>query len=143
MNIIEVVSAVIVHDGRILLTQRLCDKDFAYTWESPGGKVESGETHHDGLRRELFEEIGVSVIHFVDEPIFSAQFDGEVKRIERTKVHLYFYIVESFCGVPKPMEGQGIGWFSPNEMPHLNLAPGNARALETLQRLSHIWDEPA
>lgn len=38
---IEVVSGVIIQKGRILLTQRREEQDFPFTWECPGGKVES------------------------------------------------------------------------------------------------------
>lgn len=51
---IEVVSALIVRNGRVLLTQRRADNaHFPLAWESPGGKVEGGvESHRDALARE-------------------------------------------------------------------------------------------
>lgn len=56
---IEVVSAVIIRAGRILLTQRPDGKDFPFTWECPGGKVEGNESHNLALARELMEELGI------------------------------------------------------------------------------------
>lgn len=59
----EVVAAVIEHDGEILCMQRGKSR-FAYTschWEFPGGKVEVGETPHQALRRELLEEMEYDV----------------------------------------------------------------------------------
>ena len=52
------VSAIITDDhGRALLVQ-LRDNE---RWEPPGGVLELGETIHDGLRREVREETGLSV----------------------------------------------------------------------------------
>lgn len=47
--------------GRFLLTTRPPGKAYAGYWEFPGGKVEPGETVVEALRRELQEEIGVTV----------------------------------------------------------------------------------
>ena len=43
MKTINVVAAVIVHDGKVFATQRWYG-EFAGGWEFPGGKVEAGET---------------------------------------------------------------------------------------------------
>jgi 8-oxo-dGTP diphosphatase len=52
---------VIVAGGRVLLTQRRSGTHLAGAWELPGGKVEPGEDPRDALKRELCEEIGVTV----------------------------------------------------------------------------------
>lgn len=47
--------------GRYLLTSRPQGKAYAGYWEFPGGKLEAGETVEQALRRELQEEIGVTI----------------------------------------------------------------------------------
>jgi 8-oxo-dGTP diphosphatase len=47
--------------GRYLLTSRPEGKAYAGYWEFPGGKLESGETVEQALRRELEEEIGITI----------------------------------------------------------------------------------
>lgn len=42
----DVVGALILKDGKILLAQRSC-ADLDGKWELPGGKVEPGESHQD------------------------------------------------------------------------------------------------
>ncbi len=48
-------------DGDFLLTSRPEGKVYAGYWEFPGGKVEPGETIEQALRRELIEEIGLTI----------------------------------------------------------------------------------
>ena len=68
---IEVVAAVIEHDGKILCMERDQGKyDYvSFKWEFPGGKIEQGETKEEALARELREEMEMSVEikgHFLD-----------------------------------------------------------------------------
>ncbi len=51
-----------VYDGRgnILLTQRAPQKSYPGTWENSGGAAQAGETSRRAIRRELFEETGIS-----------------------------------------------------------------------------------
>ena len=60
MKVVNVVCAIIVHEGKILGTQRGYG-DFAGGWEFPGGKVEPGELPEDAVRRELKEELDLEV----------------------------------------------------------------------------------
>jgi 8-oxo-dGTP diphosphatase len=47
--------------GRVLLAKRPTGKPHEGLWEFPGGKVEPGESDHEALRRELSEELGITV----------------------------------------------------------------------------------
>lgn len=60
MKTIQVVAALIVHDGRIFATQRGYGEWKDY-WEFPGGKIEPGESPEDALKREIREELAVEI----------------------------------------------------------------------------------
>ncbi|WP_447741595.1 NUDIX domain-containing protein [Variovorax boronicumulans] len=48
-------------DEALLLTTRPEGKAYAGYWEFPGGKIEAGETVEEALRRELQEELGITI----------------------------------------------------------------------------------
>lgn len=48
-------------DGSFLLTSRPKGKVYEGYWEFPGGKLEANETVEQALRRELIEEIGITI----------------------------------------------------------------------------------
>ncbi|MEM1003389.1 MAG: (deoxy)nucleoside triphosphate pyrophosphohydrolase [Bacteroidota bacterium] len=45
--------------SQYFIARRASHKEHAGYWEFPGGKLEHGESHHDCLKRELFEELGM------------------------------------------------------------------------------------
>jgi 8-oxo-dGTP diphosphatase len=61
-SIIEVAVGILIRsDGDFLMTTRPSGKAYAGHWEFPGGKLEANETVVEALRRELIEEIGVTI----------------------------------------------------------------------------------
>ncbi len=60
MKHIEVVAAIIVHDGKVLATQRGYG-NYKGSWEFPGGKIEPGEAPEAALVREIHEELDAAI----------------------------------------------------------------------------------
>ena len=57
----EVVAALIVQSGRILLGLRSPDRSlYPNVWDLFGGHLEPGEAHQQTLLRELKEELGIT-----------------------------------------------------------------------------------
>ncbi len=54
-----VAAAVLIEDGRVLVTKRKKGTHLEGAWEFPGGKVLPGEDPRTALRRELLEELGI------------------------------------------------------------------------------------
>jgi 8-oxo-dGTP diphosphatase len=59
---VVVAAAIVVEEGRVLVTQRKAGSHLAGAWEFPGGKVMQGEDPREAVRRELAEELGVDVV---------------------------------------------------------------------------------
>jgi len=63
MKYIEVVAAIIIHNNKILCVQRSENKlDYiSKKWEFPGGKIESGESKQETIKREISEELEMNI----------------------------------------------------------------------------------
>ena len=60
--VVDVAVGVLMQaDGHFLLTSRPEGKVYAGYWEFPGGKLEAGESVEQALRRELQEELGITI----------------------------------------------------------------------------------
>ena len=103
-RVVEVAVGVLIQaDGQFLLTSRPAGKVYEGYWEFPGGKIEAGETVEQALRRELQEEIGVTIgsaqpwrIELVDYP--------------HALVRLNFCKVYDWQGTLVMKEGQQRAW---------------------------------
>ena len=90
-------------DGRFLLTSRPAGKVYEGYWEFPGGKLEVGETVEQALRRELQEELGITIgdVH---------PWQVEVMEYPHSKVRLNFCKVYAWTGEFEMREGQQMAW---------------------------------
>lgn len=102
--ITEVAVGVLIDgSGAFLLTSRPPGKVYAGFWEFPGGKLEPGETVEQALRRELEEEIGLT--------IGSARaWRDALVDYPHALVRLHFCKVFEWTGELQMREGQSFGW---------------------------------
>ena len=97
------VGLLIAADGAFLLTTRPLGKAYAGYWEFPGGKLEAEESVEQALRRELQEEIGVT--------IGPAQvWREQVVDYPHALVRLHFCKVFEWAGALEMREGQTHSW---------------------------------
>jgi len=123
------VAAGILRDtaGRVLISERLCDGPFNGLWEFPGGKIGAAESAADALRRELAEELGVTVT--AAQPFIELHHEYP----DRT-VDLEFFLVTGWQGEPAGLEGQGVRWVAPEKLEPEDLLPADAPVVEALRR---------
>lgn len=101
---VDVAVGVLVDgQGRFLLTSRPAGKVYAGYWEFPGGKVEAGETIEQALRRELHEELGITI-----GPALPWQV--EVMDYPHARVRLHFCKVHRWQGEFEMRERQSMAW---------------------------------
>ena len=113
-------------NGEVLLACRPEGKPYAGYWEFPGGKVESGETIFNALKREFSEEIAVD--------IQSAEPWCGVEHVyPHAHVRLHFYISRDWRGEPRALEGQQLAW--QGEVALTPLLPATIPLIEWLDQL--------
>lgn len=104
--ITEVAVGILIHsNGDFLMTTRPTGKAYAGHWEFPGGKLEANETVLEALRRELIEEIGVTI---VDAHIWRSS----VVDYPHALVRLTFCKVIAWTGQLSMRESQQFAWQS-------------------------------
>jgi len=129
--LLVVACAVLDTDGRVLMSQRPNGKKHAGLWEFPGGKIDSGETPEQALRRELWEELGVEPC----ERCFQI-FSFASHTYEDYHLLMPFYLCRQWDGVARPKEGQVIRWVFPDAIADLDLVPADVPlAIELRDRL--------
>lgn len=125
---IEVAAGVLI-DARhsVLLMQRLPGKHLAGLWEFPGGKLEAGETPDAALRRELVEELGITVREAA--PLASVRWQYPEKL-----VHLHVFTVTAWDGAPSAREGHPLRWVAAADLDAAEMPAADAGVIATLRR---------
>ena len=105
----RVAFCVLVDQGRALLVHRHAGRRlYPDVWDLPGGHMEPGESPEATARREVAEEVGVTLVELdlVDVPV---DVPGAVT---------HTFVALSWQGEPAncaPHEHDEIGWFTPAE----------------------------
>ncbi|MBI3812078.1 MAG: (deoxy)nucleoside triphosphate pyrophosphohydrolase [Nitrospirae bacterium] len=125
-KIIEVAAGVVIRDGRYLITQRLETSPHGGLWEFPGGKRHPEESLRDCLRREMKEELDITVQ--VGEELTVIRHD-----YPDVTVTLHFYRCMILDGTLRTLGNQAYRWVRPDELSEYSFPEANQVLIRTLQ----------
>lgn len=100
---VDVTAALFIRDGKVLLARRPEGKILAGMWEFPGGKRERGEGLAACLRRELREELGISVR-------VGRKFTAVDHAFTHLRIRLHVFQCDSLRGKPRPIGAEAVRW---------------------------------
>ncbi len=131
---VAVTAAILIDDNRILIARRPSDDRLAGLWEFPGGKLETGETPRDCLRRELWEEFGI-------QTRIGPFFDETEYHYDHLSIRLLVYQAEIESGQLRPRVHDAVRWVTPEQMSGFRFAPAD-RPIVTRLQIDREWMQP-
>lgn len=127
INICKVTAAVIEKDGKILIAKRRIGDRHGGRWEFPGGKIDSGETPEECLKRELKEELGIEAE--IGELICKSSFKYMFVPLE-----LLVYSARHISGEFQALDHDELKWVTPSELDKYAFAKADAKVVKTLMK---------
>jgi 8-oxo-dGTP diphosphatase len=135
MSPLYVASAVLTNaDASVFIVKRPPHKSLPGFWEFPGGKIEEGETPQAALKRELKEELGLSV-----EEKDLIPFSFVSMPYDTFHLVMLVFTCHTWQGHIQLLENQGqYNWVSPEDMVHYTMPKANLIIADRLQHNS--WE---
>lgn len=102
-------------------------------WEFPGGKIKKNENIIHALKRELLEEVGITILKF--------QFFQHNKYVSfKKKLKLYFFLIYKWNGKPYSKEGYFYVWEFFYNLNFDEFPLENFNVLNSLKNNANIFD---
>src|SRR5574344_728592 len=117
MKNIIVVAAIIIKDNKVFATQRGYG-EFKDWWEFPGGKIESGETPEEALKREIIEELDTEIS--VDKYLTTVDYD-----YPSFHLNMRCYICHIIKGKLELLEAEQAKWLTIKDIDTVDWLPAD------------------
>jgi 8-oxo-dGTP diphosphatase len=130
MGTVLVAAAVLIENGRVLLSQRKAGGHLAGAWEFPGGKVHEGEDPRDALRRELAEELGIDA---AAGEILDVTFH-RYEDVGKTMLLLFFEATRApGSAEPRALDVAAVKWAAPGDLDPGAFPPADVEVLRKVR----------
>lgn len=126
MKTIQVVAALIVHDGRIFATQRGYG-EWRGWWEFPGGKLEPGESPEDALVREIREELATEIR--VERYVTTVEWDYPAFHLS-----MRCYLCNVVSGTLTLLEHEAAAWLDRRHLRSVKWLPADEAILDEIEK---------
>jgi 8-oxo-dGTP diphosphatase len=127
INLLKVTAAVIEKDGKILIAKRKKGDLHGGRWEFPGGKIDSGETPEECLRRELKEELGIEAE--IGDFICASNFKYMLVPLE-----LLVYKASHISGQFQALDHDELRWVEPSDLNKYDFVKADVTVVNKLMK---------
>ena len=125
-KIVNVAVGVIKKNNAIFICKRANEQHQGGLWEFPGGKVEASESVFAALKRELIEEVGITIHSSSQLMVIEHDYGDKCVKLD-------IHVVSNFSGEAHGAEGQPSEWVNISELTHYDFPAANAEIIEKLQ----------
>ena len=125
MKITQVVAAIIIKNKKYFIAKRPKGKHLEDKFEFPGGKLLANETHEEGLKREIREELDIEIE-------IKKKLGEENFRYNFVNVNLHYYICSHKSGKIDLKEHQESAWVTKEEFKFYEFAEGDKDIISLL-----------
>lgn len=122
----EIGIGIVWNDGQILIDQRNANDLLGGLWEFPGGKKERGETLQQCVRREIREELGVTVA-------VGKEFAVVEHGYSHFRITMHAFECRYLRGEPQAIECARWKWVSPKHLSRYAFPVANRKLIAMLQ----------
>jgi len=123
---LQVSIGIIKNSGNeILISNREKKNIYNDYWEFPGGKLQDRELPEEALVRELNEELGIVPMQYF-------HIDNIKYHYSDYTVELIPFIIKKYSGVIISKEGQGLKWFSLEQLNQIKIIPASKPIIKYL-----------
>lgn len=123
MHYIKAVIGIVIKKNRIYISKSKKNKYSVDLWEFPGGKVKKNETLIHALKRELCEEIGITILNFSFL---------KYEKIFNKNIKLYFFLIKKWKGKIYSREGYLYQWIFYKNLKYFNFPKSNYKIIKFL-----------
>ena len=122
-----VVGGLIVKKNKILICQRSSDNEHPLKWEFPGGKVKNQEEPQQALKRELNEELKITIEH----PTYLCDYMFEYKDLGK-KVNLFFFLINEYSGEISNTVHNQLKWIEIKQLSDYDFLEGDHEVIKKI-----------
>ena len=120
---VNVICGIIFKDDKIFLARRKKGKSLENKWEFPGGKIEDNESEVQALKRELIEELGMTIM-------VMDKLGSNIHNYKSHTIKLTAYKCEFISATFKLTDHDKYSWVEPNKLLKFDLAPADIPLVE-------------
>ena len=122
-----VVGGVIVKKNKILICQRSSNNEHPLKWEFPGGKAKKKERPQQALKRELNEELKITIEH----PIYLCDYMFEYQDLGK-KVSLFFFLINEYSGEISNTVHNQLKWIEIKQLSDYDFLEGDHEVIKKI-----------